>query len=192
MANIMIVVGHAQRDTFCEALGHAYQRGAQSAGHAAALFVLSRMNFDPILRGGYRELQPLEPELEAARAALWQCDHVVIIFPLWLGDMPAIFKGFLERIMQPALLERQARGGGGRWRIFEKKSARIVITMGMPGFIYRWWFGAHGLKLLKRFILHSIGIKPVRTTIYGGIAKTSAERRQRWLAEIESLGRAAG
>ena len=120
MANIMIVVGHAQRDTFCEALGQAYQRGAQSKGHTATLFVLSRMNFDPILRGGYRELQPLESDLEAARATLWQCDHVVIIFPLWLGDMPAILKGFFERIMQPALLEKQARGAAAGGKFLRK------------------------------------------------------------------------
>ena len=134
MANIMIVVGHSQRDTFCEALGHAYQRGAQSAGHTAALFVLSRMNFDPILRGGYRELQPLEPDLEAARAALWQCDHVVIIFPLWLGDMPAIFKGFLERIMQPALLEKQASGRRRQVANFREKIRAHRYHHGHAGF----------------------------------------------------------
>ncbi|MGZ5836908.1 MAG: NAD(P)H-dependent oxidoreductase [Xanthobacteraceae bacterium] len=191
MANIMIVVGHSQRDTFCEALGRAYQHGTESAGHHVDLFVLSRMKFDPILWGGYRELQPLEPELEAARAALWNSDHVVILFPLWLGDMPAILKGFLERVMHPALLEKQAAGGGGSWRIFAKKSARIVITMGMPGFIYRLWFGAHALKLLRRNILHFVGIKPVHATIYGGIAAVSPAKRVEWIAEVERLGRAA-
>jgi putative NADPH-quinone reductase len=188
MARIMVVIGHSQQDTFCEALGRAYQRGAQAFGHRADVFELSRMEFDPILRGGYRTLQPLEPELEIARDALWQCDHLVMIFPLWLGDMPAILKGFLERILQPSLLEKQAQGEKASWKFFSKKSARVVITMGMPGFIYRFWFGAHALKLLRRNILHFVGIKPVAATILGGVASVSVERRRQWLADMEKLG----
>jgi NAD(P)H dehydrogenase (quinone) len=53
MARIAIVVGHAQRDSYCEALGEAYLRGAQEGGHTAQLFVLGKMQFDPILRKGY-------------------------------------------------------------------------------------------------------------------------------------------
>jgi len=192
MTRIMIVVGHPEQDSFCAALGHAYETGARAGGHSVDFFDLSRMSFDAILRGGYHRLQPLEPDLEAARRALWQCDHVVIVFPLWLGDMPAILKGFFERIMQPSLLEKQAQGPAASWKFFEKKSARVVITMGMPGFIYRLWFGAHALKLLKRNILHFVGIKPVEATILGGIASVSAEQRQAWLKDMERLGARAG
>src|SRR5471032_3175882 len=108
MANIAIVVGHPQRDTYCEALGKAYQRGAESGGHKANLFLLAHMNFDAILREGYRRQQVLEPDLAAARDAIQACDHVVFVFPLYLGDMPAIMKGFLERVLQPNLLALQA------------------------------------------------------------------------------------
>jgi putative NADPH-quinone reductase len=148
MAKIAIVVGHSMRDTFCEALGHAYGRGAQSAGHDAQVFVLARMTFDPVLRGGYREAQALEPDLAAARAALFGADHLVLIFPLWCGDMPAILKGFIDR----------------------------------------WWFGAHALKLLRRNILGLLGIHPVRSTIYGMIEGVSADTRASWLREVEAMG----
>jgi putative NADPH-quinone reductase len=188
MARIMIIVGHAEQDTFCEALGRAYERGARTGGHRVDFFDLSRMNFDAILRGGYHKLQPLEPDLEAARTALWECDHLVILFPLWLGDMPAILKGFFERVMQPSLLEKVAEGPQASWKFFKDKSARVVITMGMPGFVYRLWFGAHALKLLRRNILHFVGIKPVRDTILGGVTAVTPERRKQWLADMEQLG----
>lgn len=192
MTRIMIVVGHAEQNTFCEALGRAYERGARTAGHHVDFFDLSRMNFDAILRGGYHKLQPLEPDLETARAALWECDHVVILFPLWLGDMPAILKGFFERVMQPSLLQKVAEGPAASWKFFQNKSARVVITMGMPGFIYRLWFGAHALKLLKRNILHFVGINPVRDIILGGVTSVTPERRKQWLAEMEQLGERGG
>jgi NAD(P)H dehydrogenase (quinone) len=191
MANIAIVVGHPGRDSYCEALGEAYKRGAESGGHAAKLFVLGRMNFDAILREGYRREQVLEPDLVAARQALQASDHLVFVFPLWCGDMPAIMKGFIERVLQPDLLKIQAAGGKASWKIFKGKSARVILTMGMPGLIYRWYFGAHALKLLKRNILHLVGIKPVRSTIYGMIEAAGDEKRKQWLREVEALGHQA-
>jgi NAD(P)H dehydrogenase (quinone) len=191
MAKIMIVVGHPQQNTFCEALAKAYAEGAGRAGHDTKLFVLSHMNFDPILREGYRKEQTLEADLAAAYAALAACDHLVIVFPLWCGDMPALLKGFLERILQPDLIARQNTENEMNWHIFTSKSARIVMTMGMPVSIYRWFYRGHALKLLKRNILHFVGIKPVRHTLYGMLGASKPERREHWLEEMRALGQRA-
>jgi NAD(P)H dehydrogenase (quinone) len=115
----------------------------------------------------------------------------VLIFPLWCGDMPAILKGFIERILQPDLIKRQGTDSAMNWRIFMNKSARIIMTMGMPVTVYRFWYGPHALKLLKRNILNFIGIKPVRDTLIGMIADSSSEQRDRWLKQAEALGQRA-
>ena len=192
MARIVVVVGHSQQATLCESLGEAYRSGAQAAGHEVTLLVLSRMRFDPILREGYRREQPLEPDLAAAHAALAQADHWVLIFPLWCGDMPAIMKGFIERVLQPDLIRRRGTESAMNWRIFSNKSARIIMTMAMPTAIYRFWYGAHALKLLRRNILHFIGIRPVRETLFGLVAGVSNETRIGWIKQAEELGRRAG
>jgi putative NADPH-quinone reductase len=54
MTKIMIVVGHPHADSYCDALGQAYLRGAESGRHRAKLFMLARMELDAILRMGYR------------------------------------------------------------------------------------------------------------------------------------------
>jgi putative NADPH-quinone reductase len=187
----MIVVGHSQHTSYCEALGRAYRDGAEDAGHVARLFVLSQVQFDPILREGYRREQQLEPDLSDAYTALSACDHLVLIFPLWCGDMPAILKGFIERILQPDLIARENTESAMNWRIFSNKSARIVMTMGMPVSVYRWYYRGHALKLLKRNILHFIGITPVRHTLYGMIGTSKPHQRERWLDEMRALGAAA-
>ena len=189
MANVVIVVGNSQTDSYSEALGRAYLRGAESGGHQAQLFVLADMHFDPILREGYRREQAHEPELAAAYQAFQASDHVVFVFPLWCGDMPAIMKGFIERLLQPDLLKVQ--NNGVSWKVFKGKSARVILTMGMPGWFYRWYYGAHALKLLKRNILHFIGISPVRSTIYGMVAAVDDGKRKQWLREVEALGHVA-
>jgi NAD(P)H dehydrogenase (quinone) len=192
MAKIMVVVGHPQRhNTFCEALGKAYADGAEHAGHEVKLFLLARMTFDPILREGYHQEQPLEPDLTTAYQALAACDHLVMVFPLWCGDMPALLKGFIERLLQPDLIARWNTESAMDWHIFHDKTARIVMTMGMPVSIYRFWYWGHALKLLKRNILHFVGIKPVRDTLYGMIGTSKPEQRERWLAEMRTLGATA-
>lgn len=188
MAKIMIVVGHPKADSYCAALGAAYLHGAQAGGHEAKLFLLGEMRFDAILREGYRREQPLEPDLAVAREAFLAAEHVVLIFPLWCGDMPAIMKGFIERLIQPDLLALRRKDASESWKVYSGKSARVIMTMGMPGWFYRWYYGAHALKLLKRNILHFTGIKPVRATINGMIEAVSDDTRKAWLREAEALG----
>ena len=191
MRKIMIVVGHPQTNTFCEALGNAYKEAAAAAGHQAQLFPLATLTFDPILRNGYRMVQPLEPDLQKAYEALAACDHLVLIFPLWCGDMPALLKGFIERILQPDLIARADTENAMNWSIFSNKTARIVMTMGMPVSIYRWWYRGHALKLLTRNILNFIGIKPVTHTLFGMLGTSKPETRNRWVDQIRDLGRLA-
>ncbi|MBU2532633.1 MAG: NAD(P)H-dependent oxidoreductase [Alphaproteobacteria bacterium] len=190
MSKIIVIIGHVRPRTYCEALGAAYARGARAGGHEVALYNTSAMTFDPILRGAYEELQPLEPDLCEAHDALLAADHIVFVFPLWLGTMPAILKAFLERVVQPDIIGPAREG---RFvQILKGKSARVIMTMGMPGFVYRWWFGAHALKVLKRNILGFLGVAPIRTTIHGSITAVSDAKRSQWLDDAEALGRNAG
>ena len=188
MAQIAIIVGHPRTGSFCEALGRSYAEGAREAGHRVDLFVAGAMSFDPILREGYERVQPLEPDLQQLHDAILRADHLVILFPLWLGGLPAILKGLLERALQPDLVESMK---AGKFLKLKGKSARVVVTMAMPAVVYRWWFRAHAVKMLKRNILEFIGIRPVRTTIFGGIMQAGDKGRQRWLAKVEGMGRHA-
>jgi putative NADPH-quinone reductase len=187
MTKVAIIVGHVKDGSFCEALGNAYLSGATTSGHEAQLFVTSKMQFDPILHEGFARVQPLEPDLQAAHDAIMAADHLVIIFPLWLGAFPAILKGFLDRVFQPELFAASAQGKFPK--PLRGKSVRVFITMGMPGFVYRWYYGAHALRLLKRNILHFLGVGSVRSTIHGMIEGVSHDTRKHWLAEAEVMGR---
>ena len=191
MAKITIIVGHSRRDTYCEFLGQCYKRGAESAGHQVSLFVLSRLSFDPILKEAYDRPQILEPDLQTAYHAMKTSNHFVIVFPLWCGDMPAILKGFIERILQPDLVALQQKAGrmGLNLRIFSKTSARIIMTMGMPALFYRLYFHAHALKLLQRNILQFIGVRPVHNSLLGMVH--DERRRDKFMGHVEELGRRA-
>ena len=109
-------------------------------------------------------------------------DHLSAV--AWNDAGPA--QGFFEHVFRPGFAHRtDARG----WQALLKgRSARIVVTMGMPALIYRWYFGAHGLKSLERSILAFVGIRPIRETLIGMIGSLSERRRGAWLEKLRALG----
>jgi putative NADPH-quinone reductase len=126
---------------------------------------------------------------EAQEAILW-AQHLVIVYPLWLGTMPALLKGFLEQTFRPGFAF--ATDANGPWsKRLKGRSARIVVTMGMPALAYRWYFGAHGLKSLERSILGFCGIRPIRASLFGMVEAADDRKRERWLATMRGHGRRA-
>jgi putative NADPH-quinone reductase len=129
--------------------------------------------------------------IRAAQEAIAWAEHLVILYPLWLGSMPAKLKGFLEQVLRPGFAFAESGGNRLPKKLLKGKSARIVVTMGMPALFYRFVYRAHSLKSLERNILAFCGIRPVRATIVGMVEGVSAARRGAWLTKLETLGRKA-
>ena len=124
--------------------------------------------------------------MQRAQQDIAWANHLVLIYPLWLGTLPALLKGFLEQAFRPGVA--LSDGDGFPRGLMKGKSARVVITMGMPALAYRFYFGAHSLKSLQRNILGFVGINPIRNTIFGMVENVSARRRQLWLEKMHRLG----
>lgn len=186
---IAIIQGHPDPagGHLCHALADAYGEGATAAGHEVVRIEAAQLDF-PWLRSQQEfEAGELPESLLPARDAIVRAKHLVIVFPLWLGTMPAILKAFFEQIMRPGIAFAYRERGFPK-RLLAGRSARIVVTMGMPAFLYRWYFGGHGLRGLERSILRFTGIKPVRETILGMVGDTSDARRRRWLDQMRDYG----
>ena len=170
------------------AMEEAYCKGAVAAGHEVRRISVAHLEF-PMLRTQQEfEHGDVPASLqESVRDMKW-AEHIVLLFPLWLGTMPALLKAFLEQVMRPNVAFVYVDNGLPK-KLLEGRSSRIVMTMGMPVFAYRWYFFAHGLKGLERNILKSVGIRPVRESLYGMIDTASAEKRAGWLKDLEELGR---
>jgi putative NADPH-quinone reductase len=193
MTRIAIIQGHPTpgKGHFCHALADAYAQGAAKGLHEVRFIAVAEMDF-PLLRSKSDWESASAPSaIEEAQQTIAWSEHLVIIYPLWLGGMPALFKGFFEQAFRPAFMTGGA-GPRASWKTLLKgKSARIIITMGMPAFVYRWYFGAHSLRSLKRSILSLVGIGPNRHTLIGMIEGMSDSKRQSWLGAIAELGRKA-
>jgi putative NADPH-quinone reductase len=117
--------------------------------------------------------------------------HVVILYPLWLGGMPAMLKGLLEQLLRPGFAFSTRKLGRWPVKLQGGKSARIIVTMGMPGAIYRFWYRAHTLRALQRNILKFVGFRRVRATVIGSVETIADAERKARLAAVKELGRQA-
>lgn len=193
MTRVLVVQAHpdASAPHLCHALAAAYGTGAQESGAEVRTLDLGRLDV-PLLRSQHAwEHEPVPEGLRQAQQDIAWAQHIAFFFPLWLGDMPALLKAFLEQVARPGF----AFGAGERNAFTAKglkgRSARIVVTMGMPAFVYRWFFAAHSVRSMKRNVLGFVGIAPVRVTLVGGAGHVAPPRACALLERMRRLGGAA-
>lgn len=190
---VCIINGHPDpaKGHFVEALADAYAHGAGEGDHTVSRIDIASLPIE-FLRNAAEFAQPPGEAIIAERAKIAAADHVVLIYPLWMGSMPAIDKAFLEQISRGDFL-MDVSGDANKWPVqkMKGKSVRLIVTMGMPGLAYRVMFGAHSLKAVEQGIFGMVGFKPVRHTILGMVEAVGAKGRARMMARVQALGQKA-
>lgn len=189
---IVVLQGHPDPLSrhFGHALSSAYRDAAIAAGHQVRSLEVASLSF-PLLESRADWEAPPPPAIVEAQESLAWADHVAIFYPLWLGSMPAVLKGFLEQVLRPGFALPPTSGASGWTHRLRGKSSRIVVTMGMPALVYYLLFGAHSLRCLKRNVLSFCGLGPNRASVVGMVESTRPGHRERWLRRMASLGAAA-
>ena len=189
MKKILIINGHPDKESFCFALAESYQKGADSAGANCKLVHLIDLDFNPILTFGYRKISELEPDLLKMQQEITAADHLVWVYPNWWSTLPALLKGFLDRVLVPGFAFKY-RDNSPFWdKLLVGKTARLIVTMDTPKWYY-WLINKNaGHNAMKIGVLEFCGIKPVKISAFAPIKSSDAEKRKQWLDEVEQLGK---
>lgn len=187
-SKILVINGHPDSQSFCSALSEAYIEGAISNNAEVRTIDLSKIQFDLNLKFGYRQRTELEKDLIEAQKLITWADHLVFVYPTWWGAMPAILKGFIDRVFLPGFAFKY-RENSNLWdKLLRGKSAHLIVTMDTPPWYNRWIYKRAGHNVMKRNILQFCGITPVRVTEIGPVKPSSAELRAKWLHKVKKLG----
>lgn len=184
---ILILLGHPSPDSLCAALAQHYATAAREAGHDVRHLSLGELDFEPVLHHGYRVEQPLEPDLLAAQQAILWAERLVLVFPIWWGGVPALLKGFLDRILQPGFAFRYKTGSPFPEKLLAGRHAHLLVTMDTPPWYYRWFQAMPGLHQMRRTTLAFCGIRTGKTLTFGPVLHSSPQRRQSWLDQTRTL-----
>lgn len=189
--NITIILGHPDAASYCSSIADTYAEAARRAGHEVRLFRLGDIAFDPVLHHGYNKRQELEPGLLEVREAITSANHLVFVYPIWWGSMPALLKGFFDRTFLPGYAFKY-RDNSPFWdRLLAGRSADVITTMDTPPWYYRFIYTRPSHHQIRKTILEFCGIKPVRITSFGPVRYAKPEKREQWRRKVEQLALSA-
>lgn len=188
MKKILIINGHPDKESFNFGLSEAYKKGAEKSNGEIKVINIRALNFSPNLQFGYRKRTELEPDLLEAQKLIKWADHLVWIYPIWWGSVPAIMKGFIDRVFLPGFAFKKRADSVWSDKLLTRKTARIICTLDQPGWYYKWFYGSPSHHAMKKLTLQYVGVKKVKITTIGPIRLSTVAFREKWLKKVEKLG----
>jgi NAD(P)H dehydrogenase (quinone) len=189
MKKILIINAHPNSDSFNFGICATYKEGALAAGAAVKEIVIKDLVFNPNLQSGYQKRTELEPDLLDAWEKIKWADHLVWVHPVWWGGLPAIAKGFIDRLFLPGFAF-QYRENSVWWdKLLLGKTGHIITTLDQPSWFYWLAFGRPSVNQLKKSTLEFCGVKPVKVTYFGPIKNSTADFRKKCLDKVAQLGK---
>lgn len=189
MKKVLIIQGNPIANSYGSQLAEVYARGAAESGAEVRELVLAELEFDLNLSGGYKGKQPLEPDLQKAQELISWADHLVFVYPNWWGGMPALLKGFIDRVFLPGFAFKYRKNSPLPEQLLKGKTARLIVTMDSPSVYYRFYLGQPGHQMMKHSILKFCGVDSVRATNITQLRKMPEVARKQWLERVHRMGR---
>lgn len=186
MKKILILNANPVKGSFCEAIAQKYNEEAKSAGHETALVNIGELEFNPNLSGGFKSETPLEDTLKKQQELILWSNHIVIVSPNWWSGVPAIFKGYIDRVFLPDFAFSY-KSNGMVDGLLKGKSARVFITQDSPYFWTRLVMGDPFWRMLNKGVLAFCGISPSERTTFTMVRKSTDTQRDKWLKEVCAL-----
>lgn len=185
---VAVILGHPDAQSLCASVARAYADGARGRGASVREINLGELTFDPVLWHGYSGTQALEPDLVAAQETIRWADVLVFAYPNWWGTVPALLKGFIDRVFLPGFAFRYRENSKFWDRLLAGRSGRLLVTMDSPSWYYRWVVRQPGHQMMRRSILGFSGVKPVRRAVFGPVRGSADGARNGWLERARTLG----
>jgi putative NADPH-quinone reductase len=172
----LIILGHPNSNSLCSSIADNYEKGAREKGGDVTRINLGDLSFNPNLKTGYKNNQNLEADLVEAQKLIKWSNHIVIIFPVWWGGVPALLKGFIDRTFLPGFAFKY-RENSHLWdKLLAGRSARLIVTSDAPV----WWlyltYFHPAVNMMKKAVLEFCGVGPVEVTSFGTIRDSSKKR----------------
>ena len=193
----LIIYYHPHEGSFCSAIRDAVISGLETGEHEYKLVDLGRDEFDPVMRAkdlkafamagriGEEGLEGVDPIVLKYMKKLRWAEHIVMIFPIWWMSMPAMMKGFVDKVIFPGVVYKM-EGGNLVSMLSGLKQVTIITTMNTPSDVYKNMFNNSIEGSLIKGTFNKIGIHDIRWISLNMVKQVGDEKRWVWLDEIET------
>ena len=199
--NILVINGHPDKESYCQAIFQTIVESIDSNRHELEVINLNEEEFDPVLRYGYRQRMEDNPFILRSQELIQWADHLIFVYPIWWSSMPSLLKGWIDRVFTPGIAYSANNRGSFilnylRGKQFKKllkgKTASIYATSMAPTWWYKVFSGpinipdSYGISVLKNAVLNHCGIKTKRVSILGELGRevNTSSTREKFLQKV--------
>jgi putative NADPH-quinone reductase len=191
--HILLVLAHPLPESFAASVARTAQEALEASGHTVDLLDLYAEDFDPRLskaeRSGYFDVPYDTCAVAGILARLQAADGLVLVFPQWWFNFPAILKGFFDRIFAPGVaFTHDAAGGRIVPQLTNIRLLYALTTTGSPWWLVHFYMGNPVRRLLRRGIANFCSKKLVfRMLNLHDMDRTTDARRRAHLERIRKV-----
>ncbi len=186
---VLIINGHPRPGSLSDAFEQAYAEGAGPVVDEVRRLRVRNVPFRPDVETPSPRNQSFSDELRRAQSLIEWADHLVFVYPTWWGTVPALLKGFLDRVLTSDFAFEEVKGGTGYEGRLTDTSAHLITSMDTPRWVYRWIYGRPGHNAMRNATLGFCGVWPVHVSAFGPVRESTADERGQWLDEVRQEGR---
>lgn len=189
---VVIVFNHPYEGSFCNAILSSVIQGLHRANHKVDLIHLDKEGFNPVMTSqdlmAFRDKMPVDPKVLEYKHRLEQADHLIFIFPIWWELMPALTKGFIDKVIFPGVAYDYINGSNTQMKplLLKTKGITMITTMNTPRILYRIVFGNAIQKAMMIGTFWKLGYKNRKWISFNMVKSVSPEKREKWLNKLEN------
>ena len=180
-----VIYAHPNPNSFNGAILNQVIKALEDGKHFYDVIDLYRDRFDPVLlfdEKKRRSDMKRDPETAEYRRIVKNADHLIFIYPLWWGGMPAIMKGFIDRVF--AAGEAYTYQGKLPKGLLKARTASVYYTADAPSWYLRFWRRDADWVTVKDVMLKFCGVRRVRRLLFAGVKDSSDGKRTQWLDRV--------
>lgn len=186
---VAIVFNHPYKGSYCNAILQAVIQGLEKAHHFVDLIHLDHDGFNPVMTEAdlkaFREGKPVDAKVVEYKQRIEKAHHLIFIFPIWWELMPAMTKGFIDKVIFPGVAYEYLPNGFMKKRWGQMKSITLITTMNTPGILYRIIFGNAIRKAFFTGTFWKMGYKNRKWISFNRVKTVSESKRKKWLQKLE-------
>ncbi|MGB5820933.1 MAG: NAD(P)H-dependent oxidoreductase [Saonia sp.] len=177
-----IIYAHPNNGSFNHAILEVVRKALSQQGIEATVSDLYAMNFDPVLKIEDRIKTKGDVKKEQDKISLADC--IITIYPVWWTQMPAILKGYIDRVFAYNFAF-QLDENGFPIKLLKGKKGIIFSTFGHPYDYYeKEGYVTAFEKTVDSGIFDYVGIEVIRHFFFGAPVRKSEEERKNDLEEL--------
>ena len=189
MPHTLIIYDHPYEKSFNHAILETVIAALQNQGKKHALIDLHQDGFDPVFRKEelalYGKGETVDPLVEKYWQQIREADEILIICPVWWSSLPAMTKGFLDKVMKINFAyEPGATGPKGLLTHIQK--ATLITTSTTPNFVLKYLLGNPIKRVFINLVMKEIGIGKREWINFGNITHSKPAQREAFLQQIKT------